>query len=202
MVKVGIIGASGYTGYELVKILSSHPEAELAFANSESLAGRKVSDIYPDFEGDVTFSNLSLEEINASGAQVVFLAVPHGVATQIAPKLSCRVVDLSADYRFRDPPEYERIYKTEHHDKEARAIYGLPELFRKEIEGARLVANPGCYATGMMLSSLPIRHLVSRAIFDCKSGWSGAGKSSPYAKDPSLSKDNLIAYNQIGRAHV
>ena len=199
--KVGIIGASGYTGFELIKLLSGHPGAELAFANSESLAGKKVSSLYPEFKGGVSFTALSIDEINASGVEAVFLAVPHGVATDISPKLSCRVIDLSADYRFRDPLEYERIYKTEHRDKGAQAVYGLPELFREEIRKARLIANPGCYATGMILSALPLQGLASCAIFDCKSGWSGAGKSSAYARDPSLAEDNIVAYNLVNHRH-
>ena len=201
MHKMGIIGASGYTGFELVKILSRHPSVELAVLNSDSLAGKRVSEAYPEFEGEARFTSFSLGEINRMGLDAVFLAVPHGVATGIVPKLKCRVIDLSADYRFRDPLEYERIYRVQHHDKGRAAVYGLPELFSKQIRTAQLIANPGCYATGMILSAYPIMKLASRAIFDCKSGWSGAGKSSPYAKDPSLSKDNLVAYNLVNHRH-
>ena len=201
MHKVGIIGASGYTGFELVKILSRHPSVELAALNSDSLAGKKVSGAYPDFGGEERFTSFTIEEMNKMGLDAVFLAVPHGVASALAPRLDCRVIDLSADYRFRDASEYERIYRTEHHDKGRAAVYGLPELFREQIAKARLVANPGCYATGMLLSAYPLRGLASRAIFDCKSGWSGAGKSSPYAKDPSISEDNLIAYNLVNHRH-
>ena len=201
MHKAGIIGASGYTGYELIKILSRHPKVELAVLNSESFAGKKVKDAYPDFEGDLLFTNYSIGEINAMGLEIVFLAVPHGVATDIVPQLKCKAIDLSADYRFRDPSEYERIYKVQHRDKGNKAVYGLPELFREEIKTASLVANPGCYATGMILSAYPLQKLAKYAVFDCKSGWSGAGKSSPYAKDPSISKDNLIAYNLVNHRH-
>ena len=201
MHKVGIIGASGYTGYELIKILSHHPQVELAVLNSESFAGKKVKEAYADFEGDLSFTNCGIGEINEMGLDIVFLAVPHGVATGMVPQLKCRAIDLSADYRFRDPSEYERIYKVQHRDRGNKAVYGLPELFRGEIKTASLVANPGCYATGMILSALPIRQLASRAIFDCKSGWSGAGKSSPYSKDHSLSADNLVAYNLVNHRH-
>ncbi len=201
MHKVGIIGASGYTGYELIKILSRHRHANLEVLNSESLAGKQVSEAYPDFGGSAKFTNFSIDEINGMDLELAFLAVPHGVATKIVPRLKCRVIDLSADYRFRDSSEYERIYKVEHKDRGNQAAYGLPELFRGDIMHATLVANPGCYATGMILSSFPIKGISKYAVFDCKSGWSGAGKSSPYAKDHSLSKDNIIAYNLVNHRH-
>ncbi len=199
--KVGIIGASGYTGYELVKLLSQHPKVELAALNSESFAGKKVKELYPEFEGELSFTNFGIDELNGMGLDAVFLAVPHTAATAIVPRLKCRAIDLSADYRFSDRAEYERIYGVPHKDKGRPAVYGLPELFKSGIAAAQLVANPGCYATGMLLSAYPMQGLAKYAVFDCKSGWSGAGKSSAYAKDPSVSKDNIVAYSLVNHRH-
>jgi len=200
-IRAGIIGATGYTGHELIKILSRHPHVELVVRNSESNAGKKVSELYPDFEGDLDYTGHSIDEINALKLDVVFLALPHTVAMDWAPKLSCKVIDLSADYRFKETAEYERVYKLTHKDPKAKAVYGLPELFEGQIKDATLVANPGCYATGMILSGYPVKDNSEYMIFDCKSGWSGAGKSSKYAKDSSISKDNLVSYSLTGHRH-
>ena len=200
MKQVGIIGASGYTGYELIKILKKHPKVKLAILNSGSSAGQFVKSCYPDFwDSDLKFTNASMDEINKLDA--VFLAVPHMAAMDIVPKLKCRIIDLSADYRFGNPENYKKAYGTEHKDKKTKAVYGLPELFCEDIKKVKLIANPGCYATGMILSSYPIQKLADYIVFDCKSGWSGAGKTSAYAKDPSLIKDNLIAYKLTSHRH-
>jgi len=200
-IRAGIIGATGYTGHELIKILSRHPHVELVVRNSESNAGKKVSELYPDFEGDLKYTGHSIDEINSLKLDVVFLALPHTVAMDWAPKLHCKVIDLSADYRFKETAEYERVYKLAHKDPKAKAVYGLPELFLEEIKTAKLVANPGCYATGMILSGYPVKDNSDYMIFDCKSGWSGAGKSSKYAKDSTISKDNLVSYSLTAHRH-
>ncbi|MDP2749639.1 MAG: N-acetyl-gamma-glutamyl-phosphate reductase [Nanoarchaeota archaeon] len=203
--KVGIIGASGYTGYELIKILCKHQHVELVVLNSESYAGKKVSELYPDFlDEKITFTNYTIYEINKMKLDLVFLAVPHTTAMALVPKLNCKIVDLSADYRFKNPKEYEQAYKLEHKDRKTKAVYGLSELSKKnktDIKNAKLVANPGCYATGMILSVFPIQKLANYIVFDCKSGWSGAGKSSIYAKDASVIKNNIVAYNLSKHRH-
>src|SRR3989338_10442420 len=133
MKKVGIIGASGYTGYGLIKILKKHPNVELAVLNSQSYAGQTVKSLYPDFfDPDLKFTNASIEEINS--LDLVFLAVPHKTAMGTVPKLKCKVVDLSADYRFKKADVYEEVYGIEHIDKKTKAVYGLPELFKEKIK--------------------------------------------------------------------
>ncbi len=200
MIKAGIIGASGYTGYELIKILSEHKEVELVILNSNTYASKRVKELYPEFRGDLKFTDNSIDEINDM-LDIVFLAVPHNSAMELVPKLKCKVVDLSADYRFKDYGEYERVYGIKHSDNRTKAAYGLPELFKQGIKDAKVIANPGCYATGMILSAFPIQSQARYIVYDCKSGWSGAGKSSIYAKDSSISKDNIIAYKLTQHRH-
>jgi N-acetyl-gamma-glutamyl-phosphate reductase len=201
MHKVGIIGASGYTGYELIKILSRHKKVKLVVLNSKSYAGKKVNELYPDFGKNIKFTNYPISEINEMGIDIMFLAVPHTTAMELVPKLNCRIVDLSADYRFKDISQYEKIYGVKHKDKKTKAVYGLPELFKEQIKKARLVANPGCYATGMILSAYPIQKLAKYIVYDCKSGWSGAGRSSAYAKNPAIIRHNIIAYKLTTHRH-
>jgi N-acetyl-gamma-glutamyl-phosphate reductase len=202
MKKVGVLGASGYTGYELIKLLGRHKGVELVVLNSESHAGRAVSELYPDFSGQLSFTGYSVEEVNSMNLDLVFLALPHTVSMRIVPRLEARIVDLSADYRFKDYREYERVYGVEHKDSQREAVYGLPELYRREIRKARLVANPGCYATACLLASLPINDCADYIVFDCKSGYSGAGKNSVYARNPNAIKDNLVAYSLTRHRHV
>ncbi len=204
MLKVGIVGASGYTGYELIKLIKKHPKAELKVLNSQSYAGKKVKELYPEFDGDEEFTNYSIDEINKMKLDCVFLAVPHTKAFEILPKLKCKkIVDLSADYRFKKIKKYEEVYKVKHLDEKnnKKAVYGLPELFREKIKKAKIVANPGCYATVCLLTALPIQKLAKYIVFDCKSGWSGAGKESVYAKDNSIIKENIQAYKLSKHRH-
>jgi N-acetyl-gamma-glutamyl-phosphate reductase len=201
MHKVGIIGASGYTGYELIKILCNHPKVKLSVLNSQSYSGKKVKDVYPEFKKDIIYTNYTIDDINKMKLDVVFLAVPHTKAMEYVPKLNCKVIDLSADYRFADPDDFKKAYGLEHKDKGTKAVYGLPELFKEKITKAKVIANPGCYATGMILSAYPIQGQSDYIVFDCKSGWSGAGKESVYAKDASILKDNLIAYKLTKHRH-
>jgi len=204
MIKTGIIGASGYTGYELIKLLKKHPEAELKVLNSKSYNGKKVKELYLDFGGDEEFTDYSIDEINKMKLDCVFLAVPHTKAFEIVPKLKCKkIIDLSADYRFKKIGKYEEVYKVTHLDEKnnKKAVYGLPELFKEKIKKAKIVANPGCYATVCLLAILPIQKLAKYFVFDCKSGWSGAGKKSIYAKDKSVIKENLQAYKLINHRH-
>jgi N-acetyl-gamma-glutamyl-phosphate reductase len=199
-IKVGIIGASGYTGYELIKILKKHPKVELTVLNSKSYAGHPVKSLYPDFfDSDLKFTNASIEEINK--LDLAFLAVPHKTAMSIVPKLKCKVVDLSADYRFKKINVYEKVYGIKHTDKKTKAVYGLPELFKEKIKKAKVIANPGCYATICTLTAYPIQKLAKYIVFDCKSGYSGAGKNSTYAKDHHAIKENIVAYKLSNHRH-
>lgn len=203
MKKVGILGASGYTGHELLKLLKNHLGVEVIILNSRSYEAKKVSSLYPDYEGSETYTNYSFEQINALQPDLVFSALPHRVSMDSIAKLdgSIKVIDLSADYRFKDTEKYEEVYKREHPDARHGAVYGLPELFKEEIKKARLVANPGCYATAATLAVYPVQQYASHIVLDCKSGWSGAGKESVYAKDPSVIKDNIIAYSLTRHRH-
>ncbi len=200
-IKVGIIGASGYTGHELIKILVRHPKVELIVLNSENNAGKKVREIYPDFKIEFVYTHFSIKEINEMHMDVVFLALPHTKAMDYALELRCKIIDLSADYRFKKPGKYEKIYGFAHKDKKRKVVYGLPELFREKIKHAKFIANPGCYATGIIISAYPIQKLAKYMVFDCKSGWSGAGKNSIYVKDNSIIKNNIIAYNLTKHRH-
>jgi len=199
---VGIIGASGYTGLELIKLIKKHPKLGLKVINSKSYAAKKVKDLYPDFNGEESFTNYTINEINKMKLDCIFLAVPHTKAFELVKKLKCKkIIDLSADYRFKNIKDYEKIYKVRHLDNKTKAVYGLPELFKNKIRKAKLIANPGCYATVMLLSALPIQKLAKYIVFDCKSGYSGAGKSSIFAEDPSTIKDNIVAYKLASHRH-
>lgn len=182
MASVGIIGASGFLGGELARLLSSHPSLTLTAATSRSHAGQPLSRIHPALRG---FQDLSLqaELHDPRGLDLVFLATPHGYAMSEVPGLlsaGVKVVDLSADYRLRNPAIYTQWYAQAHLDagRLGEAIYGIPELYREKIKAARLVANPGCYPTAAALALAPVARLLRRdvpAIVDAKSGTSGAG---------------------------
>ena len=200
-IKVGIIAASGYTGYELIKILSRHKFAELIFLNSRSHAGSFVKSLYHDFwDGKLKFTNLTIEQINKSNPDVVFAALPSKESLNIVPQINTRVIDLSADFRFYDQKVYEKVYGIKNNSK-VKAVYGLPELFRSKIKNAKVVANPGCYATSCILAALPIQKLAKYIIFDCKSGYSGAGTKPAYVNQPENYTDNVIPYNLTKHRH-
>jgi N-acetyl-gamma-glutamyl-phosphate reductase len=187
MLKVAIVGASGYTGVELVRILHCHPEAAVTCVTSERSAGKRISDIYPGLKGRCDLLLENLEPVRVGGkADFIFTALPHKAAMEVAPtflRLGKRMVDLSADYRLQDPGEYEKWY--EPHLSPAllkKAVYGLPELKRARIAGADLVANPGCYPTTVILGLAPLlkNRLIDPAsiIADSASGVSGAGRGA------------------------
>lgn len=206
MVKVGILGASGFTGIELLQHLQKH-EVEVPVLNSTSFAGKKVSSLYPEFsDKELEFTNFSIEQINSMDLDLIFLALPHTVSMQFAPKLNCKIVDLSADYRFKDVKVFEKVYSAKHLDLNGnkKAVFGCPELFRKQIKKAELVANPGCYATSMILSGIPLvkKNLVKNFIFDCVSGYSGVGREKANdEKYLATIKDNYIGYNLSKHRH-
>ncbi|MDT8441968.1 MAG: N-acetyl-gamma-glutamyl-phosphate reductase [Desulfuromonadales bacterium] len=187
MRNVAVVGASGYTGVELLRLLAGHPQANLSAVTSRQYAGQAVADVFPSLRGclDLVFEDADPAAL-ADRAELVFTAVPHQTAMQIVPDLlaaGCRTVDLSADFRLQDLATYTEWYQ-EHTaaDLLAEAVYGLPELFRPAIAAARLVANPGCYPTSVALALAPL--LIERRIdpasliIDSKSGTSGAGRAA------------------------
>ena len=190
MIRVGIYGGSGYTGQELLRLLCGHPGVKVVAATSRRFAGVPVADVYPVFSGrtDLAYTDTSPEEM-AAVADLVFLALPHGVSMEVAPrflKAGRKVIDLSADFRIRDVATYESWYRR--HTAAGtipEAVYGLPELYRERIRMSRLVANPGCYPTSIILGTAPIlksRWVATGSIIaDSKSGVSGAGRDPQIA---------------------
>ena len=187
MLNVAIVGASGYTGLELIRILYCHPEAAVTCLTSEQSAGRRISDIFPTLRGrcDLTLENL--EPVRVAGkADLIFTALPHKAAMEVVPtflKLGRRVIDLSADYRLSDPEVYGAWYEPHLNPANLKkAVYGLPEVRRAKIRGAKLVANPGCYPTSIILGLAPLlrKGLINTGdiIADSASGVTGAGRSA------------------------
>lgn len=208
MIRASVVGATGYVGHELVRLLSRHPGVELVALTSESYAGREISEVYPDlgpYAGSVC-RKLELEEI-ARDSDVVFLALHHGMSHSLVPAIleqGKKVIDMSADFRFRRASLYEEWYGQVHPSPElsAKAVYGLPELHREEIRQAPLVANPGCYPTSALLAAAPLVKggLVDgdRVIIDAKSGVSGAGRGLSLRVHYAEVNENLQAYSIAG----
>ena len=212
MIKVGIVGGTGYTGVELLRLLAQHPEVEVAAITSRSEAGVRVSDMYSnlrDHYPKLAFSQPDPQSLGKCDA--VFFATPHGVAHALAAELlaqGTRVIDLSADFRLRDAKVWEEWYGQPHGAPELleQAVYGLPEMHRERIRQARLVAVPGCYPTAVQLGLLPLLEAglieAEQIIADCKSGVTGAGRG---AKVPSLlaeASESMKAYGAAGHRHL
>jgi N-acetyl-gamma-glutamyl-phosphate reductase len=208
--KVGIVGGTGYTGVELLRLLAQHPDAELRVITSRKEAGMPVAALFPSLRGrvELAFAEPKAELLRA--CDVVFFATPNGVAMSEARALvdaGVRVIDLSADFRIRDVSDWERWYKLKHASPELvrDAVYGLPEVNRERIRGARLVANPGCYPTATQLGFLPLVEAgvvdVEHLIADAKSGVSGAGRKAELHLSFSEASDNFMAYNMPGHRH-
>jgi N-acetyl-gamma-glutamyl-phosphate reductase len=210
MIKAGIVGGTGYTGVELLRLLAQHPQVELKAITSRKEAGTPVARLFPSLRGRV---ELAFSEPGAralAGCDVVFFATPNGVAMTEARALldsGARIVDLSADFRIKDVAEWERWYKTKHAAPEfvREAVYGLPEMNREQLRGARLVANPGCYPTSVQLGFLPLVEAgvvdLDHLIADAKSGVSGAGRKAELALSFSEASDNFAAYSVPGHRH-
>ncbi|AIY89114.1 N-acetyl-gamma-glutamyl-phosphate reductase [Geoglobus acetivorans] len=204
MIHAGIIGGTGYTGGELLRILSKHPEVEVVAVTSRREKGRKIHEVHPHLKGFYEIEFIEPDIDHLSECDVVFTAVPHGEAMKYVPELyesGLRVVDLSADYRLsRD--KYEEAYGKKH-EAYIEAVYGLTELHREEIPKARLVANPGCYPTGAILAAAPLAELelIERVIFDSKSGISGAGVSpTEFTHYPNL-HEAIVPYKITDHRH-
>src|SRR3954453_12057019 len=212
MYRVGIVGASGYTGAELLRLCFEHPQFELAWAMGETQAGTEVADLYPSLAA--AYPRTRFEPFDASladGLDLVFLALPHGMSQQMAPDLQRRadkVIDLSADFRLRDAALYPRWYGEEHAAPELLGtfVYGLPELFRYEVQKAEAVAVPGCYPTAAGLALAPL--LVTRAveseevIVDAASGGSGAGRRLPHSTHLGTPHQALTACGPLSHRHT
>ncbi len=201
---IGIIGGSGYTGGELLRLLSQHPEANISAVTSRSRKGQKVSDTHAHLRKicDIEFEELSAEDV-ASRSDIVFTAVPHGTAMQVVPKLldsGVKVIDLSADYRLKSDV-FEKVYKIKHTDPRS-AIYGIPEL-HPEVAEQEFVANPGCYPTGASLAAAPLAKagLIERVVFDSKSGISGAGAEPTEVSHYPNMAENIQAYKLTSHRH-
>ncbi|GAB4208960.1 MAG: N-acetyl-gamma-glutamyl-phosphate reductase [Coleofasciculaceae cyanobacterium] len=209
---VGIIGASGYGGVQLIRLLMDHPGVEVVYLGGESSAGKPYSELYPHLSHcvDLTIEPIDLDII-ASRCQAVFLSLPNGLAYQMAPTLlakGCKVLDLSADYRFKNLETYKNWYGGERNDQEtaALAVYGLPELYRDRIAEAQLVGCPGCYVTTSLLALAPLLKqgliIPETAIIDGKSGTSGAGRTAKTNLLLAEADNSLAPYNVARHRHT
>lgn len=212
MIPCAVAGASGYTGAELLRLLWGHPLVEVVRATADRHAGQALEEVFPFLRGH---HHLTLEKLDpkalAEECHLVFCALPHTTSMEVVPELveaGCLVVDLSADFRFRDPSVYESWYGVAHTSPElcAEAVYGLPELHRDQIRGSRLVANPGCYPTSVVLAAAPLLKagLIEAAslIADSKSGTSGAGRKADLPLSFSELNEDFRAYQVAAHRHT
>ncbi len=211
MIKAGIVGGTGYTGVELLRLLAVHPEVELAVITSRSEAGKAVADMFPNLRGRVSLQFSAPDRESLQACDVVFFATPNGTAMGMVPELleaGVRVIDLAADFRLKDPVEWEQWYGIPHTCPEllAEAVYGLPEVNRGALREARLVACPGCYPTAVQLGFLPLleQGLVDaeRLIADVKSGVSGAGRKAATGTLLAECSESMKAYAVPGHRHL
>ena len=212
MVKVGIIGASGYTGAELLRLCAQHPSVEVVAATGDSQAGTLASHLYPSLAA--AYPNLVFEEFTVdrfTGLDVVFLGIPHEAALEIAPQLVGKVgcvIDLSAAYRLKDSSLYPTWYGFDHTQPEllAQAVYGLPELYRSQLSGAKLIATPGCYVTAASLALTPLVRAgliePQGVIVDAASGVSGAGRALKHGSLFSTVDEDFTAYGLLDHRHT
>ncbi len=210
MIKAGIVGATGYTGGELIRLLLMHPHVDIAVVTSRSEAGRHVTELFPNLRQRLDLAFTTPDTAQLAACDVIFFATPNGTAMTMAPQLlqeGARVVDLSADFRIKDSGVWSRWYGMAHACPEllAEAVYGLPEMNRRAIAAARLVANPGCYPTAVQLGFLP---LVEEGLADTDSliantasGVSGAGRKAVTGLLFSELDENFKAYNVAGHRH-
>ncbi|HET9670659.1 MAG TPA: N-acetyl-gamma-glutamyl-phosphate reductase [Casimicrobiaceae bacterium] len=211
MIRIGIVGGTGYTGVELLRLLAQHPQAEVVTITSRKDAGTRVAQMFPSLRGHYDLAFTEPAQSGLKQCEVVFFATPHGVAMAQARELlaaGARIIDLAADFRLSDPATFERWYKMPHAcpDLLEEAVYGIPEINRDAIRKARIVANPGCYPTAVQLGFLPlvetgvvdVRHLIA----DCKSGVSGAGRKAELSLSFSEASDNFAAYGVAGHRHL
>lgn len=211
MIKVGIVGGTGYTGVELLRLLAQHPRVELRAITSRGEAGTAVADMFPSLRGRIDLTFVDPQAAGLKSCDVVFFATPNGVAMSQAGDLleaGVRVIDLAADFRLKDVAEWEKWYGMKHArpDLIGEAVYGLPEINRQQIRSARLVANPGCYPTAVQLGFLPLLKAgvvdTDHLIADAKSGVSGAGRKAEVHTLFAEASDNFKAYGVPGHRHL
>ncbi|WP_020651115.1 N-acetyl-gamma-glutamyl-phosphate reductase [Solimonas variicoloris] len=211
MIKVGIVGGTGYTGAELLRLFAQHPQAEVVMLTSRKENGHRADALFPHLRGHCDLAFTTPDPAELANCDAVFFATPHGTAMQMAPDLvarGVRVIDLSADFRLRDPVVFKDWYKLEHTapDLLAEAVYGLPEVHREAIRKARVVANPGCYPTSVQLGLLPLLEAgaieFDGVIADCKSGVSGAGREAKIGSLFCEASDSFKAYGVQGHRHL
>lgn len=212
MIRVAVIGGTGYTGVELLRLLAAHPSVELTAVTSRSETGMAVADLFPNLRGHVDLAFIEPDIDALANNDLVFFATPNGTAMTMAPALldaGVRVIDLAADFRLQDPTQWQHWYGMPHACPKllGEAVYGLPEVNREAIRTARLVANPGCYPTAVQLGFLPLLEhggIVDAAtlIADAKSGVSGAGRKATVGMLLGEAGDNLKAYGVAGHRHL
>lgn len=204
MTKVAIVGASGYTGGELIRLLKNHEKVEISAITSRKYADTPIHKVHPNIRNsEITFKDL---KPNSLDADIVFTATPHGASMNIVPeilKTGAKVIDLSGDYRFKDITTYEKWYEIEH-TSPLNAVYGLPEIYKEEIKKADLIANPGCFPTGAILANLPLskEKLVEKIIIDSKTGISGGGVTPSTAFHYPNCSDNVNPYKVTSHRHM
>ncbi len=210
-IKVGIVGGTGYTGVELLRLLAIHPNVELTVITSRGEAGMAVADMFPSLRGYVSLKFSDPAQVDLSVCDVVFFATPNGIAMQQTRELlakNVRVIDLAADFRIKDVATWEKWYGMSHAcpDLIAEAVYGLPEINREKIKNAKLVANPGCYPTAVQLGFMPLLEAgvidPTYLIADAKSGVSGAGRKAEVHALLAEAGDNFKAYGVAGHRHL
>lgn len=211
MIKAGVVGATGYTGSELLRLIAGHPEIKLVAVTSRSELGQPVSKLFPHLRGHIELNYCSPDSNTLLECDIVFFATPNGTAMSLAPALieaGVRVIDLSADFRLKDPAVWAKWYQQEHACPALlqQAVYGLPETNRESIKTAQLVANPGCYPTAIQLGFLPLleaRIVDPRSLIaDAKSGVSGAGRKAAMATQFCETADSFKAYSASGHRHL
>lgn len=211
MVKIGIAGASGYTGLELIRLLAGHPEAELTVLTSETFQGQNIAEVFPSLNGVLDIKLRPLDDSITKDCSVLFLALPHIAAMDKLPiylQSDCKIIDLSADYRLKDPEDYSDWYSVTHTHPELleQAVYGLPELHRQAIQTARFIANPGCYPTSVILALAPLLKTgwvdLSSIISDSKSGVSGAGRKPSLSTHYAEVNEGISPYGLAGHRHT
>lgn len=212
MINVSVLGATGYAGIELVRLLTSHPEVRIKNLVSQSFVGEKIAAIYPNFQNvlDMECTALDVKKI-AQESDVVFTALPHGASKTVIPELynyGIKIIDLSGDFRYNDEKVYEQWYGEPHTNPELmkKAVYGLCELHREEIKKADIIGNPGCYTTCSILGAAPLFHdkliKTDSVIIDAKSGVTGAGRSTSLDNSFCECTENMKAYKIATHRHT
>lgn len=210
-IKVGIVGGTGYTGVELLRLLAQHSHVEITAITSRGEAGQRVPDMFPSLRGHVELTFTDPAQADLKNCDLVFFATPNGIAMQQSQALldaGVRVIDLAADFRIKDIPTWEKWYGMSHASPKlvTEAVYGLPEINREQIKTARLVANPGCYPTAVQLGFLPLLEAgvvdADHLIADAKSGVSGAGRKAEVHALLAEAADNFKAYAVSGHRHL